>query len=309
MGTTTAVHEGISTCTTASILKDEVDYFVSQGDMGEETRRVYNNALRKFIGWADDMAVTTTLIKTYKMYLLNTGLAPNTVSVYLSAIKQFFSYLVGKNLMPFNPAKEVRRPRIPRTHQRDALTAAEARKLLDGIPRDSIKGLRDLAMVNLMVRTGIREIEISRAHVGDVVKKEGQLILQIHGKGRDSKDSFVVLTDEAYCPLPEYLSQRKGLSDTDALFASVGNRSSGRLTTRAIREIISGHLKSAGLKSKRVAPHSLRHTAITLAIDGGNGNNLVQVQQMARHVNISTTLGYFHEFQRMKKAAERCIKI
>jgi integrase len=69
------------------------------------------------------------------------------------------------------------------------------------------------------------------------------------------------------------------------------------------------YLTAAGLKSRRITPHSLRHTAITLAINGGNGDNLLRVQQMARHGDISTTLGYFHEFDRLKNAAERSIKI
>ena len=293
----------------ASGLQSEIDLFINQSDLSTETKRAYRNAIRQFTTWAEDMTLTTDIIKTHKTYLLNTGLAPNTVSVYLAALKQFFSYLVEKGILLFNPAREVKRPRVPRTHQRDALTAEEARRFLDSIIRDSLKGYRDYAMANLMVRTGIREIEASRALVGDMVEKEGERILGIQGKGRDSKDSFVVLTDEAYGPIAEYLALRDDVSDASPLFASVGNRSRGRLSTRAIRKIISNYMKKAGLKTKRITPHSLRHTAITLAIDGGNGNNLVQVQQMARHVNISTTLGYFHEFQRIKNAAERCIRI
>jgi integrase/recombinase XerC/integrase/recombinase XerD len=299
----------ISSDLSALELRNHMNSFIAQADIGGETKRVYGNALSHFIQWADDMPVTTAIIKTYKTYLLNIGLTPNTVSVYLAALKQFFSHLVEKGVFMFNTAKEVKRPRIPRSHQRDALTAEAARHLLDSIPKDSIKGNRDYAMVNLMARTGIREIEVSRALIGDIVDKEGERILKIHGKGRDSKDSFVVLTDEAYDPIAKFLSMLNDPSDSSALFPSVGNRSKGSLSTRAIRKIISDYMKKAGLKSKRITPHSLRHTAITLAIEGGNGQNLIQVQQMARHANISTTLGYFHEFQRLKNAAERCIKI
>ena len=289
--------------------KAHIESFVADFDRSAETARVYKNALSKFAAWVENMPLSTTVIKVYKSYLLNQGLGPNTVSVYLSAVKQYLSYLVEKGILSFNPAKDVRRPRVPRTHQRDALTSNAARWLLDSIPKDSLKGCRDHSMVNAMLRTGIREIEVSRALVSDIIEKEGQRILNIRGKGRDSKDSFVLLTDEAYNPIAEYLARRNDVSPNSALFASVGNRSSGGLSTRAIRSVISHYLLIAGLKTKRVTPHSLRHTAITLAIAGGNGKNLLQVQQMARHVNISTTLGYFHEFERMKNAAELCIVI
>ncbi|MDA8091911.1 MAG: tyrosine-type recombinase/integrase [Nitrospiraceae bacterium] len=295
--------------TLASAAGQSIEKFILESDRGAETRRVYGNALSIFVNWAEDMPLTTSLVRTFKTFLINKGLAPNTVSVYLSAVKQFLSYLVEKGVLPYNLANEVKRPRIPKTHQRDALTAEAARQLLANIPRNSLKGARDFAMINLMLRTGIREIEVSRACIGDITEKEGQRILEIHGKGRDAKDSFVVLTEEAHRPIVEYLATRQDADPSSALFTSAGNRSRGKLSTRAIRAVISKYLRDTGLKNRRITPHSLRHTAITLAIEGGGGDNLVQVQQMARHENISTTLGYFHEMKRIQNAAERAIHI
>ena len=287
-----------------------IEKFINESDKSAETRRVYGNALSIFAEWAEEMPITASLVRTFKTYLKNKGLAPNTISVYLSAVKQFLGYLVEKGVMQYNPAKEVKRPRIPRTHQRDALTVESARQLLNAISKDSVKGCRDFAMVNLMLRTGIREIEVSRALIGDMAEKEGERILEIHGKGRDSKDSFVVLTPEAYGPIKAYLSMRPDNDPASPLFTSAGNRSHGeKLSTRAIRALISRYLIAEGLKNHRITPHSLRHTAITLAIEGGWGNDLIQVQQMARHENISTTLGYFHEMKRIQNAAERAIRI
>ncbi len=76
------------------------------------------------------------------------------------------------------------------------------------------------------------------------------------------------------------------------------------LSTRAIRKTITRYLIVCRLKNKRITAYSLTHTAITLAIQGGKGNNILQVQQMARHANIATTLKYYHEYRRMKNAAE-----
>ena len=290
-------------------LAGHIETFISESDWSRETLRVYRQALRKFAEWADTMPPSASVIRIYKSYLLNKGLKPNTVSIYLTAINQYFDYLVEKKLMPYNPAKEVRRPHVPRTHQRDPLTAEDARMFLDNIPRTAVKGYHDYAMVNLMLRTGVREVEVSRMIISDITWKEGERIIEIQGKGRDFKDSFVVLTAEAYEPIAEYLALRSEADPSRPLFGAVGNRSRGNLSTRAIRSIISQYLSISGLKSKRVTPHSLRHTAITLALKGGNGLNLLSVQQMARHVNISSTLVYVREYERMKNAAERCIKI
>ncbi len=169
----------------ASAAGQYIKKFISESDRSAETGRVYDNALSIFTEWAEDMPITAPMIRTFKTYLKNKGLAPNTISVYLSAIKQFLAYLVEKGAMLYNPAKEVKRPRIPRMHQRDALTAESARLLLNAVSRESAKGLRDFAMINLMLRTGIREIEVSRALIGDIAEKEGERILEIHGKGRD----------------------------------------------------------------------------------------------------------------------------
>lgn len=289
-------------------LKGYLDSFLRESDIGTETLRIYGKAISYFIKWADGMIVTPSIVKTYKSYLINIGLTPNSVSIYLTAIKQFFGYLVERGIILHNPASEVKRPKIPRVHQRDALSREQARLLLVSICRDSIKGCRDYAMINLMLRTGIREIEASRVLIGDIEEKEGKIILNIHGKGRDSKDSFVVLTDAAYQPIKDYIALRGIVLPNMPLFSSLAD-SGKMLSTRAIRKIISHYLILSGIKSRRITPHSLRHTAITLAIAGGNGNNLIQVQQMARHANISTTIGYYHEFERLNNAAENCISI
>lgn len=277
-----------------------IETFLSESDGSRETSRVYRQALRKFVEWADHMPPLTSVVRIYKAYLLNTGLKPNTVSIYLTAINRDFDYLVEQRLIPYNPAKVVRRPRISRAHQRDPLTSEGAKMLLENIPRAAVKGYRDYAMANLMLRTGVREVEVSGMIIADITWKEGERIIEIQGKGRDCKDSFVILTAEAYDPIAEYLALRTDVDPSRPLFGSVGNRSRGQLSTRAIRSIISHYLKIAGLKTKRVTPHSLRHTAINLALKGGNGLNLLQVQQMARHLNISSTMVYVREYERMK---------
>jgi integrase/recombinase XerD len=277
--------------------------FTCEFDAGASTRDVYKKAVALFLAWSEGMPLTTATLRLYKDFLLNRKLAANTISTYLSATKQYLSYLVEKGVLTSNPAANLKRPRIPKHHLRDSLTRRQARKLLASIPGDSLKGLRDYAMANLMLRTALREIELSRALISDIVIKEGRRVLLVQGKGRDGKDEFVLLTREAFVPLKTYLKKRKPDSVNQPLFAPMSGPMRS-LTTRAIRKIITGYLITCRLKNKRISAYSLKHTAITLAIQGGKGRNILQVQQMARHMNISTTLKYYHEYGRMKNAAE-----
>lgn len=118
-----------------------------------------------------------------------------------------------------------------------------------------------------------------------------------------AKDDFVVLTDAALQPIYDYLSTRDRRGKDEPLFASLSTRTSGgRLSLRSIREISKEVMRSAGFDDDRLTSHSLRHTAITLALLGGA--SLQQAQQLARHSNINTTLLYSHNLSRVADAAE-----
>jgi integrase/recombinase XerC/integrase/recombinase XerD len=172
--------------------------------------------------------------------------------------------------------------------------------------------LRDVALFHVVARTGLRTIEASRARVGDVrrqVGKDGRrhTVLYIQGKGRDAGDEYVVLEAEAERPLRAYLKARGPVTEDAPLFASSSPRNMGEsLTTRSISRILKRAIKGAGLDDRRLTAHSLRHSAITLAIQGGA--SLEQAQAMARHASPMTTMIYFHNVQRLEQAAERYIQ-
>lgn len=109
-------------------------------------------------------------------------------------------------------------------------------------------------------------------------------------------------------PLRDYLAMRKaaGLDPCrpeSPLFASLSNKSMGRpLSTRSLRQIVKAALRRAGIDDSRITTHSLRHTAVTLALLGGA--SIQQAQAMARHTNINTTLIYSHALDRVAQAPE-----
>src|SRR5690606_41293923 len=106
----------------------------------------------------------------------------------------------------------------------------------------------------------------------------------------------------------EYLAARGAHDDDAPLFASLSNRNRGQhMTTRSISAVVKTRLRAVGLDTPRLTAHSLRHTAITLAVQGGA--SLHQAQAMAGHRDPKTTMIYFHNTDRIEQAAEKRIAI
>lgn len=126
----------------------------------------------------------------------------------------------------------------------------------------------------------------------------------MQSKGRASKDNVVVLTPKALSPITAYLEKRGNIDELDPLFASVSSRNAGeRLTVRSVSRIAKSALRAIGVDDERYTAHSLRHTAITFSLLGGATER--DAQQMTRHANITTTMLYSHDIDRIKHAAER----
>ena len=240
----------------------------------------------------------------YKRALEAQGCSSFTMSNYLVVVRRFFEWAEGMKLYP-NIAKGVKGAKHPKGFKKDPLTVDQAKALLSSIDRSTLLGKRNFALINLLLKTGLRTIEAVRADVGDIRQQSGEAILWIHGKGRDAKDEFVLLTEKTLKPINEYLAERDR-GEAAPLFASLSDMNYGqRLTTRSVSRIVKGYLRRIGLNSDRLTAHSLRHTAITLALKGGA--TIQEAQALGRHANINTTLIYAHNIDRLTQAPERKI--
>ena len=290
-----------------------VERFLSSADVSDNTTRTYREALRKFFDWIDPGEelrldkIDKAVVREYKEWLKDHR-AANTVSTYIVALRRFFDYCVSEGFLIQNPAQGVKGARKPQGHLRQDLSRGEIRALFAAIDRSTLVGKRDFAIVNLMARNGLRIIELQRANVGDLETLRGRKILRIRGKGRDEKDEFTILTEPTEEALLDYLAARGNPGDDEPLFTGVGGRNKGRRLTRwAIRQRVTKYMIKAGVKRERVTPHSLRHSFITLAIEGGA--TLEEAQIAARHRSIETTRRYFHEHDRLERPVEDRIRI
>jgi len=287
--------------------------FLASMDVALSSKATYERQLRQFLSWMDETARLEKLasrefeqqdILAYKQSLLDQGLSVYTINSYLSVVRKLFEWLEAMKIYP-NIAR-VKGLQKPRGYRKEPLSKEQLREILDSLDRSGLDGLRDYAMINLMARTGLRDVEVSRAMVSDIRQKSGKPVLWVQGKGRDAKDDFVLLTPEAEKPVRAYLKARGKLQENAPVFCSHSDRNKGQaLTTRSISRIVKESFRDVGLDSKQLTAHSLRHTAITLSILGGA--SLHQAQAMARHSSSDTTLIYFHNLDRVEAGAEQFI--
>jgi integrase/recombinase XerD len=299
---------------TIAALQEYVEAFLRQLSKKQSTKGAYRRMLRQFLAWLEEtgrieklsaMSFIREDIVAYKE-ALEERVEAHTVCSYLTAVRRLFSYLQSQAIYP-DVAGGVEGPEKPKGHRREWLSPKQIRKVLDGIELDSLEGLRDYALINLLARTGLRTIEAAGALAGDIKQKQGERVLWIQGKGRSSKDEFVLLTEEAMAPILDYFRARGPLPDKAPIFCSHSDRNRGQaLTPRSISRIVKDRLLAVGLDDSKLTAHSLRHSAITLSILGGA--TLVQAQGMARHSDPRTTDKYFHNINRVSEAAERLIQ-
>ena len=279
-------------------VKDGRDYdeiltsFLNGLDIMETSRETYRWGLVRFFKWIKSSgrsldSLTPADIMTFKNSLMKDRLSPLTIGGYVTAVRMFYSWAETSLLYP-NIARSVRPPRGRKGFRKCALSSHESASLLDYLKERS---LRDYAIVNLILRTGLRTIEVSRADIGDVVRKRGKRVLKVWGKGADEKDAYVILGQPVWEPIQEYLSNRKSCCKTDPLFVTEGKGHKGvRMAPRSIQYLCKEALKAIGLDGHEYSAHSLRHTTGVLILK--NGGDWKDVQRVLRHASPATSQIY-----------------
>lgn len=260
------------------------------------TRGVYAHAVNRFCLWCDQrgvdlMGVSPFVVATYVEQLTRERSAP-TVKQHLSAIRRLFDWLVVGQVMPINPAASVRGPRhVVKTGKTPVLTAAEARQLLDSIDGSTIIGLRDRALMGLMVYSFARVSAAVGMNVADYYPQGRRMWFRLHEKG--GKRHEVPAHHNAELYVDEYL-EAAGIGDQQKgpLFRTVSREKT--LTVRRMHRIdvlrmIQRRADHAGIAT-RIGCHTFRATGITCYLLGGG--SLEHAQRIAAHESARTTKLY-----------------
>ena len=284
------------------------DRFINYLDASPKTVETYKKALRQFFNYLGVHGIRQPQredVLAFRDDLKASGLKPTTVQNYITATRIFFKWTEQEGLYP-NIAEHVKGAKLDKNHKKDYLTSRQAKEVLAGVQTDSEEGLRNYAILSLMVTGGLRTIEVSRADVGDLRTLGENTVLFVQGKGREEKTEYIKISAPVEKAIRSYLKARENVEEGQPLFTSTSNNSRGkRITTRTVSAIVKNALKNAGYDSARLTAHSLRHTAITLALLAGR--EITEVQQFARHANLNTTMIYNHALDQAKNGCSDAI--
>ncbi len=262
------------------------------------TRRAYARAATEFFDWLEAKGVTqlaaieSVHVATYVEQLSRARSAP-TANLRLAALRHLFDWMVIGQIMPTNPAAAVRGPRhIVRRGKTPVLDPAEARQLIDAIDTTTVIGLRDRALIGLMIYSFARIGAAIGMRVEDVYTQNRRLWVRLHEKGGKQHAMPCHHNLESY--LHAYIDGAGLASDPKALLFQTYSRSTGRLTGNLLPQanayaMIQRRAKTAEITTK-IGNHTFRATGVTAYLK--NGGTLERAAQMANHASTRTTQLY-----------------
>jgi integrase/recombinase XerD len=247
------------------------------------------------------------LISSWMREMSRAGLGPRSTARHLSAARGLCKFLMREGELRADPTQLAARPRFGRKLPR-ALGEAEMVTLIEAPPPETLRGLRDRAMLSMMYAAGLRVSELISLTLGDVDRARG--IVSALGKGK--KRRLIPLGEVALDHLAAYLEARaaEAVAKAARLGASTGKSSQllfpsprgGKLTRQAFWKIVGRTARGAGIRG-HVHPHQLRHSFATHLLSGGA--DLRSVQTLLGHANVVTTEIYTHVSQDRVRQAYR----
>lgn len=232
--------------------------------------------------------ITEDLIRKLIAKLKEQGLTARSLARILSAIRGFHRFLLSEEILKNDPLQSIDLPKLEKNLP-DVLSVYEIDEILKQPDITDLLGLRDRAILETLYATGVRVSELINIKQSDLKIEEGMIL--VYGKG--AKERFVPIGRSALSWINEYQKKsrvrlmQKGKSK-DYLFLNIRGT---KLTRDMIRKLVDKYAKLAGL-SKKIHPHTFRHSFATHLLEGGA--DLRIVQEMLGHADISTTQIYTH---------------
>jgi integrase/recombinase XerD len=271
--------------------------FFAANIRNQNTRTAYIRAVAQFLDWCEGRGATLQTIEPLHVAayveLLTKERAPMTVKQHLAAVRMMFDWMVTGGFLPVNPAASVRGPRYQvKKGKTPVLHVEEMRRFLEKVDISTVIGLRDRALIALMVYSFGRVGAVVKMRVKDYFPKGKRHFIRLHEKG--GKYHEVPVHHKAEDFLDAYINAA-GIADEKGgpLFRSVGGR--GRELTKNemsrfdVWAMVKRRAKEAGVHDE-ISPHTFRATGITAYLE--NGGTLEKAQQIAAHESASTTKLY-----------------
>ena len=268
--------------------------FFTANIRNKNTRAAYGRAVAAFCAWCEEhgrdfLLLNPVVIATYVEQLLADGMAKPTVKQHLAAIRMLFDYMVTGGILPFNPAASVRGPKyVVKRGKTPVLQPDEARALLDSIDVSTPAGLRDRALLGVMVYSFARVSAVVGMDVGDYYQQGKRWWLRLaekggkahavpcHHKAEEFLDAYLAVANPTKGPLFRTMTKERGFGEN-------------RLSRIDAFRMVKRRCADAGLGD---APncHTFRATGITAYLL--NGGNIEGAQAIAAHESPRTTKLY-----------------
>lgn len=252
------------------------------GGHGEGTRRSYAADLRHFSAFLDTIEVDALAahrvhLDAYARTCEAEGMAPSTLARRLSAVSGFYAYALDEGMVSRNPVERVKRPKVSDDSATEGLDRHEIVAFLSAAEASSA---RDHALALLLTLNGLRVSEALAADAADLGDARGHRTLRVTRKG--AKGATVPLAPRTAAAVDALLDGRT----TGPIFRTATGKAVDR---QAAWKVVRRLAKAAGI-TKRIHPHSLRHSFVTAALDAGVPLHLVQ--DAAGHADPRTTRRY-----------------
>ena len=270
-----------------------LDYLTVERGLSENTIESYRRDLLKYASFLQKKRISSLdsvqrkNLLDFMMGLKETGLAANSISRNLVAIKVFHRFLLRERFIKKDPTSVIESPKLWKKVP-DVLSLDEVEKMIDAPDEDEPRGLRDKAALELMYATGMRVSELVNLKMDGLNLELG--IVKCMGKGK--KERIVPVGSKAIGLLRRYLdTARPSLlkaKRSQHIFITQQGKAMSRIS---FWKLIKKYTKQCGI-SKTITPHTLRHSFATHLLKGGA--DLREVQELLGHEDITTTQIYTH---------------
>lgn len=275
------------------LIESYIDFLIIEKGLAHNSIESYSADLSGYGDFLEENQIVdlsradTTVVLAWLIHLSKKGLSSKSRARHLITIRGFYKYLIFEKHISHNPLKDVSIPKIGQALPK-ILSIAEVETILNAQNMTTPKGIRNLAMIEIIYGAGLRVSELISLKLQDVNLDAG--LLRVMGKG--SKERIVPFGTKAKSITREWVDTARPLVlkhiPSQYLFVA---RAGKPMTRQAFWKIIKKSACLAGI-SKNVTPHTLRHSFATHLLEGGA--DLRSVQTMLGHSDISTTQIYTH---------------
>lgn len=284
--------------TIKELFPDYLDWLELERGLSSKSQENYSRFLKKFFQFLKlsklesikPHELETDHIWKYRLFLSRRApLKKSTQNYYLIALRSLLSYFAEKDIISLPPEK-VKLPRDKSEKTVNFLTVEKVKKLLESPSTDTINGLRDKAILEVLFSSGLRVAELVSLDRSQIKAKEGLKSLEIGIIGKGGHPRTIYLSERAVKWLREYLATRK--DNEKALFINYrGKKPASRLNVRSVERAVKKYVTLSGLPAV-TSCHTLRHSFATDLLM--KGVDLRVVQEFLGHKNIATTQVYTH---------------